>query len=68
VERKPYVVIREVGVEKFERVVGAHIEAGYLPIGGVSLFVAPPAVLGGRAEIGYVQSMVEFEASRAPGS
>ena len=67
-ERKPYIVIKEVGQEQFEKVIAAHMEAGYLPIGGVTLFVAPSLITGRAPSIGYVQSMVVFEAPRAPGS
>ncbi|OGQ00788.1 MAG: hypothetical protein A2Z40_04230 [Deltaproteobacteria bacterium RBG_19FT_COMBO_60_16] len=66
--RKPYTVIREIGLDRFENAVIAHIEAGYLPIGGVSVFVAPAAVLGGQPAIAYVQAMIVFEAPRGPGS
>lgn len=67
-ERKPYIVIKEVGQDSFEKVVGAYVEAGYLPIGGVSLFVAPSLVAGRGPQIGYVQAMIVYEAPRAPGS
>lgn len=67
-ERKPYIVVKEVGQEQFEKVVEAHMGAGYLPIGGVTLFVAPSLIAGRAPSIGYVQSMVVFEAPHAPGS
>jgi hypothetical protein len=71
-DRKPYIVIREVGLENFEKVVSAHMGAGYLPIGGVSVVPGKPAGIipgaGPSIVLVYVQAMIVFEAPRAPGS
>ena len=58
--RKPYIVIKEVGQEQFEKVIEAHMDAGYVPIGGLSLFAAP-GLVGTRPQVGYVQAMVDVE-------
>lgn len=55
---KEYIVIREVGHEEFEATVNAHLELGYIPAGGVSLFPAKKSpVAGAPIGMAYIQAL-----------
>jgi hypothetical protein len=55
---KEYIVVREIGTEAFEKVVNAHLELGYIPCGGVSIFPAVKATLAGaQPGLGFAQAL-----------